>query len=153
MELLPALFGLGCLATIAFAVRTLDGNAMFLSVVLTAVWAASNVGWQADTLGMFPIMDLPFALIALSLWRIERRDWQLAVLMLAVAQLILHVDYAVYGRDFELTYLALLDITFGLQLLAVSSRGIGNVGSDLRRWLRLVRVDRRSPSRREMIGG
>jgi len=153
MEPEAALFGLGCAATIAFGAAARDRMRLFLAIVLMMMWAASNIGWLMDALGYLPIMDLPFALLVTHLWHVERQGWQLALAALAVTQLILHVDYAVFGRDFELTYLALLDLTFGLQLFAVSQRGIGNVGGHLHRWLRMVRLDRRSPSRGEVSGG
>jgi len=137
MELLPALFGLGCLATIAFAVRTLDWNTMFLSVVLMAVWAASNVGWQLNAMGKFPIMDVAVAAYGASLWAKDRGcTWKFAFLYLAFSQLLLHVWRHLYGTDVELAYIFALDVTFALELLAVSWEGLSDVGGA---WARGVR--------------
>ena len=85
MDILPALFGLACLATIAFAVRSGDEMAMFLAVALTAMWAASNIVTrkaQESSTGFDPLAlvvwgslvpIVPFLLLSLWLDPVERR--------------------------------------------------------------------------------
>ena len=129
MELLPILFGAACTATVLFAVRSGDRVAIFLAVALTYIWAASNIGWQLDAIDMYPIMDTAVAIYALTIAR--NGGWQRVFFVAAVSQIILHVCYAAVGVDYVVAYLFWLNVTFAIELAAVSWEGLKDVVS---RW-------------------
>jgi len=131
MELLPAIFGLACLATVFLS------RGSFLSIVLAGMWAASNIGWQLDALDMYPIMDAALACYALTIAR--KGNWQRVFFVATVVQLLLHICYYALGVEYVVTYLFLLNVTFAIELVAVSWEGLRDVRMDLLRCFRLVR--------------
>ena len=137
MELLPILFGLACMATVAFAVRSGKSATIFLAVVLTYIWAASNIGWQLDAIDMYPIMDTAVAIYALTIAR--NGGWQRVFFVAAVSQIILHVIYAILGVGYVVAYLFWLDVTFAIELAAVSWEGLRNARMDLSSWFHRLR--------------
>lgn len=143
MGLIPALFGIACGAAILLASHSRDAHAMFLAVVLTCVWALSNLAWATAMLDLFPIMDLMIACYAFVMVLYNQSGWKIAFLMITFAQLLLHLCYALLGSSFTLGYFLLLNVTFAMELFAISWEGLINVGSWLHRRfcrLRLVRA-------------
>ena len=142
MELLPILYGIACLATILFAMRTGRTSTVFLAVVLAGVWAASNIGWQLNALDMYPIMDTAIAAYALTIARDGK--WQRVFFAAAGSQVLLHVTFYLAGDSYVLAYLFLLNVTFAIELLAVSWEGLRDVvdrgGNRLRNVHRALRA-------------
>lgn len=128
MELLPALFGIGCCLTVLLA---RGGTRLLLSVLLAESWAISNIGWQWNMLALYPVLDLVTACVSFALWHETKARWLGVFTYISASQLVLHAAYEILGQKFQLTYLFLLDTTFALELLVVSWRGIVQNGSHI----------------------
>src|SRR4051812_12758126 len=84
-------FGLACLATLGFAVRSADHSAIFMAVLCVATWAISSIGWYRDATYLWPAIDLLVAMLAVDLWMAGRQRWQRRFMALAVTQILLHL--------------------------------------------------------------
>lgn len=123
VEVVPILFGFGCLAALVGAIHIANVYRIWFAVLLCASYAASNVAWQMDMLAYLPILDLLIGIAAIDLHAVCRARWTLWLLLLAGTQLILHVSHSIYG--YTEAYLMALDVTFAAQLWVV---GGGNLG-------------------------
>jgi hypothetical protein len=121
MQSLPALFGLGCMASIAFGAASDDDDAVPAALLLTIGWAASNCAWLADGLRYLPMLDVALTAAFFASWRVGRQGWLLCLWLLGASQLAFHVVYAVGGS--YRVYAWALNLTFAAQLAAVSYPG------------------------------
>jgi hypothetical protein len=130
---LPTLFGIACCLTVLLA-RGM--SRMLLALILCETWAISNLGWQWNMLNIYPVIDLAIACISFVMWFETRSKWLGVFVALAASQLALHAIYDIEGAAFQLTYLFLLNVTFALELLVISWKGLANVRAA---WVRCIR--------------
>jgi hypothetical protein len=104
---------------------------MLVALLLTESWAISNIGWQWNALSMFQPLDVAVAFVGYVIWRETNARWSLLFTGVAASQLLLHAIYGILGQPFQITYLFLLNVTFGAELLIVAWRGLVDCGTDL----------------------
>lgn len=148
MDEIAALFGIGCV--VAGCISLLADadewhDAVVASALLTASWALSNVAWVMNALQAFPLLDVAlavyffFAALNHYLATGSYADWRASIFLCLLAQLCLHVAYAILGEGYYTAYALLLNALFGLQLISVASTGVPNGLASLSRICRRFR--------------
>lgn len=142
----PLLFGVGCLVVLALACLTrqeygrndavLAALGLFASYAITKV-AGYGVSWsQAHRL--YPALDLAMVAVIMQLWWAKPEMWKLAIGFALLTKLIIHVCYWSWGAQAAGnggSYVLLLNILFGFELLFAAWAGGRIVGNHLVRLL------------------
>jgi len=154
MEPIAILFGLACLGAVVLAMRSGSVAAVLSAWAMVSVWAASNLLWLSDQSRLIPLVDLPMASIAFSIWYAGRQKWQAALLAIYASRMVLHLTYPGSGESGEIAYFHVLNTTFIAALVAISWKGgidaaIGNCVRGIRR-LRLLLAGDSSLARAEV---
>lgn len=127
--------------------RPTYADALGVSVLLLAIWAASNVlyalfGFPPAAIG-YPVLDAMGALAVLGASRSRREPWKGAVLACFVLMTAMHLAFWTNPNADALTYWKLGNLALGLQLACAALPGGGHVCGALVSGL--LRRQRRGP--------
>jgi len=106
---------------------------------MLSVWAGANLLWLVDETHYIPLLDLPVAIAAYTLWFERREKWQAYFAAVMAARLVLHTVYPGSGAVGEIGFLHVLNLTFFAALAAISWEGGADAIGDCLRGLRRLR--------------
>lgn len=136
-----ALWGLASAVPVVLAYLTHKMAALGLATMLLLGWCLGRVLGALYTLpesvGLYPLIDAAFGLLAFASWRQERAPWKLVLVSLFVFQCAGHAAFWLAypgglstGKSAEIVYryLASNNVLYGLELLTVAwAGGVGDL--------------------------
>lgn len=115
----PLALGMGCCLAVFRSAIQRDKHPLALSLILTINFLVANVAWKLNGLWVLPFLDLMLVSSALLINEIDEGNSSRIFLDIVYIRMAAHLVGAVFGVEYVVPYIHLLNATFACMVLVV----------------------------------